>query len=221
MTEYTLKDYRASHFLMSFIRSQTQGWYTRENILAKAGHPDGDSDKLTILVQMIEKLNTWNDAIRRGEAPFILDAGSIVDPDTVEEACRMLQMLFRQYVVMNERLNGILDNDAPLHERRKDFQYIVACMGWVYYAINHAVQDDNAFALSFNDHELLKTREGHLATSQKELNFVNYLFHSFNSAELYNAKTCSDIIPMTEVLMNEDLKAFATQADKYLTRLGK
>jgi len=38
------KDYRVSHCLLSFLRSQVQGWYIRENILLKAGHPGGSRE---------------------------------------------------------------------------------------------------------------------------------------------------------------------------------
>ncbi len=197
-----------------------QGWYTRENILANAAHPDGNKERLSSLASVIEKVNGWNDAIQPEKLPFFTSDGAIIYPERVEDVCKILQMLFKQYLGMNDRLNVILDNPEPLHARKTDFQYIVACMGWVYYAINHAVDGDKRFAERFNDRELLQARQGDAEASQQEIEFVNYLFQSFNDEATYNPQTCQQLTEMIEIVMNETMKESVTTIDKYLSFFG-
>ncbi len=221
MEPYTLKDYRATHILINLIRSNVQGWYTRENILLLANHSDGNEEKLKAIARLIDTANSWNDAIQPDKPPFLNDNGTVNNPELVEDVCKMLMWLFGQYAQMSDRLNAILDNPEPLHNRKEDFQYIVACTGWVYYLINHTVHGDNHFGEIFNDYELLDARVGHASESQKEVDFVNYLFYSFKDEETYNPQTCADLTSIIETLMNESMKESATQIDKYLTLFGK
>lgn len=221
MESFELKDFRAAHFVMSFIRSHVQGWYTRENILSMADHPDADQERLASLGRLMDKVNAWNDAIRPGATPILGDDGTVNRPEKVENVCKVLMWLFDQHAQMNNRLNAILDNPGPLHGRREDMQYIVACMGWVYYAINHAVQGDIHFAEQFDDHELASARAGQLDTSQKELDFVSYLCNSFKDDTLYNPETSADLTAMIETVMNVEMKDSAMRIDKYLTVFGK
>ena len=46
MSWTTLKDYRTTNFLLNFIHSEFQGWYTRENTLLQLDHPEGNADRL-------------------------------------------------------------------------------------------------------------------------------------------------------------------------------
>lgn len=221
MATFTLKDYRATHFLMRFIRSHLQGWYTRENILLKASHPDGNKEKLEKLARLIDTVDKWNNAIQPGTTPFMTENGTVNKPEQVEDVCKVMQWLFAQHLEMNERLNAILDNPEPLEKRKEDFQYITACIGWVHYSVNHGVHGDLNFAKIFNDRELLQNREGQAEESQKDLDFVNFIFQSFKAEETYNAQTCADLTSIIETLLDTSLKESATQIDKYLRVFGK
>lgn len=221
MNPFTLKDYRASHFLLNFVRSQVQGWYTRENILQKAGHPDGKESSVAALARLLDQVNAWQRELKPEAPPCIRENGTVIQPGVAAEVARVLRLLFGQYAGLNERLNIILDAPEPLHSRKEDFQYIVAFMAWAYYAINHAVHGDIRFAGIFSDSELLKSREGDEELSQKELDFVNYLFNAFKDETIYNPGTCKDLAAMAEVVLNETMKGFAQQADRYLSALEK
>jgi hypothetical protein len=219
---FGLKDYRATHYLFHFLRSQVQGWYTRENILARSGHPDGNAHKAAELGKWIETLNRWYEVVSPQNPPFLRADGSLNDAGgKTEGICRLLNRLFGEYAAMNDRLNAILDDSSPLHERRPDFQYIVACMGWVYYAVNHAVHGDIHFARKFGDRELLSSREGDPELSQKEVDFVNYLFHAFKDDTTYNPDTARRLAKMIGVVMDEFMKEAVTRIDRYLTLLGR
>lgn len=221
MDPFTLKDYRASHFLLNFVRSQLQGWYTRENILRKAGHPDGKESRVAELARLLDQVNAWQGELKPDAPPFIRENGIVIRPGLAAEAARVLRLLFDQYARMNERLNTILDAPEQLHARKEDFQYLVAFMSWAYYAINNAVQGDLLFAGIFADGELLKYREGDEELSRKELDFVNYLVNVLNDETIYKPQTCNDLTTMAETVLNETIKRFAEQADRYLTVLEK
>jgi len=219
--EPSLKDYRTTHQLMNFLRGQMQGWFARENLLFKAEHVDSHPDHLDELSGWIDKIQKWNASITQGVAPVLPSEGSISDPELVREVCACLHLLFAQYVEMNERLNAILDHPVALSERRSDFHYIVACLAWVYYAIHHIVHGDHDFAKRFDDKELLRIREGDIELSQRELHFVNYLFHSFKDETLYTNRTVSDVIPILEKVMDETMLQQIKVIDYYLTLLSK
>lgn len=216
MDTFPLKDHRAAHILVNFLRCQAQGWYTREKILALAGQPAGQARGLEAAAGWIEKAAAWSGTIEQGREPLLSASGAFSAAAPAGELKILLNLLFAQYVDMNGRLNAILDSGTPLHERRTDFQYVVACLGWVYYAVNNAVRHDISFGKKFGDLELLAAREGHAAASQKEIEFVNYLVHVFRAETTYNPQTCGDIVPMIEEAMNASFRVWAGQADKYL-----
>ena len=89
-------------------------------------------------------------------------------------------------------------------------------MAFVYYSINHIVHGDIHFAKKFYDQELWKARDGQIENSEKEIYFANYLFNSFKDDTTYNAKNCTEITSMIEVLMNEAMRETHSQIDKYL-----
>lgn len=219
MENFSLKDYRAAHILVNFMRCQAQGWYTREKILAIAGHPGGRPEELESAAAWINKAAAWNGSIEQGAEPLLSAAGSLAAAAPAAEFRTLLNLLFNRYAEMSGQLKAILGSGGPLPERRADFHYIVACLGWAYYAVNNAVSYDLAFGEKFGDRELLAAREGHAAASQKEIEFVNYLVSVFRDETIYAPRTCGDIVPMIEEVMNGSLRVWAGQADKYLNLL--
>lgn len=220
MGEYTLKDHRAAHILVNFLRSQAQGWYTREKVLSLAGHPLASPEQLQAAARWVEKADAWRAAAGPGAAPLLSAAGAFSPAAPLADFKALLGQLFGQYDAMSKRLNAVLDEPGPLHERRRDVQYVAACLGWIYYAVNNAVAGDLAFCEKWGDAELRAAREGHLEASDKEIGFVNYIVGSFADEALYEPQVCSGLAPMTGEALNSSLRPWAGQADKYLTLLG-
>lgn len=78
MEKLSLKDYRAAHILVNFMRCQAQGWYTREKILAIAGHPGGRPEELETAAAWIDKA-----AASQKEIEFVNYLVSVFKDETV------------------------------------------------------------------------------------------------------------------------------------------
>lgn len=221
MNSFELKDYRATHFLLRFLRSHLQAWYTRDTILDRVHHPAGNEKDRVIVGGLIETVTSWLNGNQPGTTPLLLADGTVLRPDLKDPIANLLFNLFRQYAAMNQRLNKVLDEATPLASRRQDFQYLVACMGWVYYEANHALRADAEFAGRFDDRELREARAGHEEASRKEVEFVDYLVNTLHLDETYNEKTGEDLKTMMESILNTEMRNQVQQVDKYLKVLGK
>lgn len=220
MDNITIKDYRASHLLLGFLRAQVQGWYTRENILAKASDPEADPGQMQAAVAWIERTRVWHGALKPGCEPPLTAAGRAGPGLPAGEVKTLLNKLFSQFAAMNDKLNAKLDDQRPLHERRHDVIYLLSCLGWAYYAVNHMVHGDIAFAKEFGDDELLRYRDGDAEASEKELGFVNTMFSYHKADAFYHPETSGKIAGMAARVLNENLRGWAQETDKYLTLLG-
>jgi hypothetical protein len=220
MSDFSIKDYRASHILLNFINSRLQGWYTRENILRMASHPLACGD-LVPIKKRIDSVNDMIAALQPGSTPFLANTGTVNDQHTADSLADILLQLFEQYANMNRKLNDLLNDEAPLHTRKSDVQYIVACLGWTYYCVNNAVRGDLAFAERFDDSELSAARAGHMDESAKELEFIDFMVEALRRPETYNPETCGSLDSMISRAMDTSMRDSAMQADKYLTLFGK
>lgn len=219
---YTLEDYRRSHLFTRLLLSSAQGWYARENILQQTGHPGAYSEGLNKLDNMVQATVRWNDAIQPDKTPLLLNDGTVLMTDeSVKQVSVILMWFYEQYGRMNNTLNAVLDDQVALHERADDVSYIIASIASVYYATNHRVRADLDFARRFDDTEIAAAREGDLEESEKELDFVDIVHKKHLRGEVCNPEVCSHLIGVIESIMDNQIRATAMEADKYLCILGK